>query len=62
MSPDRMQGALGAVFLLAAVGLFAPDEWRTFLFGVVLLVAVVGLYDTGPYREARDERRRRAEL
>ena len=41
---QRMNGALGGVFVTATVGLFAPDSWHPFLFAAVLLWCVLGLY------------------
>lgn len=58
----RMEGALGAVVLAAVAGLFAPDGARPWIFGFVLLCAVVGLYDdeaagaeVGRQRARRDD-------
>lgn len=48
---QRMNGALGGVFVTAAVGLFAPVSWHAFLFAVILLWCVIGLYDRGDVAE-----------
>jgi hypothetical protein len=49
---DRMTGALVTIFVAAAAGLFVPDDWRPFVFAVILLLAVGGLYDESAQREA----------
>jgi hypothetical protein len=35
---------LALVFAVAAVGLFVPDDWHGFLFALLLVLSVVGLY------------------
>lgn len=40
---QHLEGSCGLVFILAAVGLFAPSAWHHALFGAVLVCAVIGL-------------------
>lgn len=56
MNVKRMQAALGLVFVLAGVGLFAPASWDGALWGACIVAALFGLLpddEPGPHKPDR---------
>lgn len=51
---QHLEGALGLCFIAAGVGLFVPAAWTDVVFAVVLVCAMIGLYDVRPEGDAGD--------
>lgn len=58
MSREEQQSlALWSVFMAAGAGLFVPDHWHPFVFAVIAVAAVAGLYVWTPEDDSDSVRR-----